>query len=347
MASDGTKSLAVYSKHSVNDRDHVWAVLMNADGGAPSNPIRIDSHATNAYEPHVAWNGTSFLVVWTHDFNDRGTDLDIRGQLVTASGALIGGEIPIETSAAKSQYPAVAAGPDGTFEVAYNDSTTSATTANLRVVPLSAGGTVGSKTTLRTGIGFAANDLVWVSAAQRFVVTYASSGRAFAVFTAAGAFQGGQVISDYESTFPDWPSPTALATDGSRVLAVFPTFGQVSATWIDLQPISRSDPFTLPSSSVSGLPDVAFNGVFLVVWAEETQTVPKPEKWALKAARLKSNGTQLDTTSSLITDNPNLNLIPALSRGTSTAGSFTLAWQNGNPGDQAIVFTAGVKASTK
>ena len=103
--------------------DGVYVRLFNAAGGTLSGPQKIagtslaqDSKATVA----MAGNG-QFVVAWEHDFNDNGTDIDVRAQRFDAAGNAVGGVQWIAASGAADEgSPSVGMDAVGNFAVAYS-----------------------------------------------------------------------------------------------------------------------------------------------------------------------------------------------------------------------------------
>lgn len=114
----GTESLVVW----VDDRNYeergadIYGHRVADDGTRPGSDFRISG--TNAVqhelEPAVAWNGTSYLVVWEddRDYADRG--VDVRGRRVTAAGEPQGRDFRVSSTTATADdfHPGVAS--DGT-----------------------------------------------------------------------------------------------------------------------------------------------------------------------------------------------------------------------------------------
>ena len=99
---DGNRCLVVWSKefHGVMGR------FVNISGQPEGQPIDISLTQGTSTSPLLAHGSQGYLVVWA-DFCLSGTDLDIFGQLVSATGQLVGDRITIAEGAPMQNYPAV------------------------------------------------------------------------------------------------------------------------------------------------------------------------------------------------------------------------------------------------
>ncbi len=107
IASDLSRCLVVWSQ----EYSGVKARFVNANGQPEGPVIDIASTLATSTIPAVAFGPEHYLIVW-HDFCPAGTDLDIYGQLVSATGSLIGDRIVIADGGANQSYPAVASDPN-------------------------------------------------------------------------------------------------------------------------------------------------------------------------------------------------------------------------------------------
>ena len=106
VASNGTDFLVVWADGRDADQD-IYAARVSAAGVvAEPNGFAVYAGAHPQDWPHVASNGTDYLVTW--ETNLDGTNLDVYGQRVTAAGAVLDGSgIAIATSGTIEWYPTV------------------------------------------------------------------------------------------------------------------------------------------------------------------------------------------------------------------------------------------------
>src|SRR5882724_65725 len=77
--------------------------------------VNQDTALSQRYPDVAALADGRFVVVYHHQFNSAGSDIDIYAQLVNADGTLAGGTIRIEHPGGTQWMPAVAARLDGGF----------------------------------------------------------------------------------------------------------------------------------------------------------------------------------------------------------------------------------------
>ena len=120
VAWDGAGYLAVWQDGRSPGGDDVYAARAAADGTPlDGTGILVSAGAAPEAEPDVAWNGSSYLVVW-QDYRS-GTGYDVYAARVSPAGALLDlGGIAVSTAVGDQTSPSVAS--DGTgFLVTWTD----------------------------------------------------------------------------------------------------------------------------------------------------------------------------------------------------------------------------------
>jgi large repetitive protein len=133
VASDGTNLLVVWSDTRKGNERDIFGMLVRPDGTLlDSAGIAITTARGNDLDPAVAFNGTSFLVVWTDD--SSGVP-QVYGARVALDGTVLDpAAIPIAVEGNSRQYPAV--GSDGqNFLVAWTLNSTDEDICAARVAP--------------------------------------------------------------------------------------------------------------------------------------------------------------------------------------------------------------------
>lgn len=113
--------MRVYRSTSTGVSWSISAMIFNADGSVYSdNPIRLSAVCD---DPAVAFdaNSSQYLVVWTESV---GGNVDIYGQLVSATGVNVGSVIRFTTDAGDQVSPSVACDSTGRFFVVWTDNST-------------------------------------------------------------------------------------------------------------------------------------------------------------------------------------------------------------------------------
>ena len=109
IASDGRGYLVIWEDGRNQSYTDLYGARLDLQTGAVVGQefavVRGDGDHT---QPALAWNGTSYLLVWS-DARNRGTSgLDVYGLRLDASGGRLGSEIPIATAAGDQRDPQVA-----------------------------------------------------------------------------------------------------------------------------------------------------------------------------------------------------------------------------------------------
>jgi hypothetical protein len=364
VASDGTETLVVWEKrHGQNGLADIYGRLTKTDTTETrTQVVRISLRAADEYLPDVAWNGSSFLVVWeTFISGDR---QEIHGRRVSKDGALLGSELAIATRKGHQNTPAVTAGPNGQFLVAWEDDRNSATTETdiyARRITSTGGILDGAGVRVSTDTtGFVEDDtdpdIAWNG--QYYLVVYTE----FAEAQQASGIQSSGVTPSGERDHGSFVGGGTLGSNGNFNAyepAVAASGTLFTVVWaeeippgggIDIRGVVRYDatgaaPDPISISKTSGdqtEPAIAFNGVFVATWIDRRNNLN--EVWG---ARIASSGAIQDTSGFRITNDFSNNGSPAVTKGSSTAQTFTTAWELNPNTETTGIQAAGIGAAPK
>ena len=116
IAFDGTNFLVVWEDNRYGTYD-IWGRFVTTSGTLSGARFAISSAALDQNRPYVQYEGSQYLVVWN---DGRNGNLDIYGQLISTTGATIGGDIAVSTAAGTQDRPGI--GFDGTdYFVVWSD----------------------------------------------------------------------------------------------------------------------------------------------------------------------------------------------------------------------------------
>jgi hypothetical protein len=118
VATDGTNFLVVWSDEVSTDNWELFGQLVSPSATLVGSVITIAAIPGPQLAPYIAFDGVNFLVTWSDFRNDvngnfacdvgEGLCIEIGGQFVSASGALVGGNFPVTADAgAQAQSPTV------------------------------------------------------------------------------------------------------------------------------------------------------------------------------------------------------------------------------------------------
>ncbi len=309
--------------------------------------IAISMAAGNQLAPAVAFDGTSWLVVWD---DAGGVDDDIRGARVSAGGVVLDpASIAISTATRLQTAPAVSAG-SGQWLVVWQDYRSGVTVSDVFGARVSSAGTlldaagipVCTATADQTELSASYNGTDWLVVWQDYRVgaymdIYGSR------VSAAGVVRepGGIVIASATS----WQQQPSVGFDGTNWFVV----------WLD----SRNGPSEIYGARVNaagvvldaigiriataiwfrGNPDVAFDGTnWLVVWQDDRNGVHLD----ILGARVSSAGVVLDPGSFVISGAPSAQQTPSV----AFAGTSCLVvWADGRTGIETDIYGARVSAA--
>ncbi|MBV9951930.1 MAG: hypothetical protein JO291_08260 [Acidimicrobiia bacterium] len=352
VASNGTNSLVVWQKRSgEGNKGDIYGRLVSSDNSSTvTAATRISLTAANDFLPDVAWSGSSWLVVWEQGVSTAHTQ--ILGQRVSKAGALVGSVIAIATGTGYNENPAVTAGPNGQFFVVWEDDRNLSTTdGDIYGRRVSSSGGLMDATNVRLS-----DDTTDFATADDVLPDVAWNGTAFvAVWEAdyvngssseiwADAWIPGQFstpLLGVIGTSGDYPSTEpSIASAGKTLLVVYTSEASnsidedIHATRIDASN-ETNWPFSgfvvARATGTQDEPTVAYNGLFLAMWQDRRNGTGD-----LGLARIRTDGTVLDTNGIVDITNDGENLNPALTNGTKTARTYTLAFQSTDPNMNGI-----------
>lgn len=291
IAFDGEDYLVAWNEYDGSNYE-IRAAQVNGAGTIvqPIGFLSTQGDNRDDQRPAVAWNGNRFLVTWEHTFATG--DIDVYGRIVNRAGFPIGSVISVVAPVGNQTFPSVTA-VGATFFVVWSDDRTGAgdirgarVTNAGAVLDAAPGITVASAASAETQPDIAATSgalLVsyqYLAAAnpdvyaQRTNLSLQPIGTAIPLATTAAPEQDAKVASDGSGYLVVWDGTSDI--QGRRVL----TDGSLPDA--ALIPIS-----TAPDNQA--LPDVAFNGAYLVAWKDNRNFWN--EIWA---ARVASDGTVQD-----------------------------------------------------
>ena len=272
----------------------------------------------------VAWNGSSWLVVW---LDTRGDDLDVYGARLDATGAMLDPTgIAITTAAGDQNRPVVGSNGSG-WLVAWEDGTD-----NIVASRVSGAGAVLDATPLLLGAGVAPKvagggsdyAVVW----HDYTTTYMTYARRV---SGAGAFLDATPLVVQSGAH--WP---AVAWNGASWLVPFTLNGSVRARILSaagvVDPTSIAITFSPPSGG--DVTATAMGGQWLLAWNQSTD---------VRAIRISAAGAKVDASSFIVASATNEQSKP---RAANDGTSYWITWQdtrNGSNNDD--VYAARVSAA--
>lgn len=348
MAYNGTKWLVVWEQLVAGVYD-VYGSLVNGDAtGSASTPFRISFRAQDEVLPRVAWSQNRFLVVWQHNLSS--TDIDVRGQLLDANGALVGGELPISIPSSRQRTPAVTAGIGG-FLVSWSDD---------RDGPFEIySGRVAVDGTLLDGNGFRTDnpagtdtsdyeatvpDVAWNG--SKFLVvwqerfgplssggyTYSVVGRVVGADASLGFFNAIALWGDANQQ----PKDPSIAASGAQFLVAWEQNNDViGARVVNLNFLFTGEQIQISTANnVQDDPVVTANGGdYLVAWRDR-RDYPTNTDYDVYAARVGTDGTVKDTSGIAVSRYAANEQAPAVAPGAS--GKWGVTYQSGPNGSTSI-----------
>jgi hypothetical protein len=300
VASDGTNRLVVWTVRTADGRA-IKAALVRADGTVGSTLAVSDTAANGS--PRVAWNGSTYLVVWEHTYPSG--DIDVFGRKVSKSGVLAPSQFGVAVLSTHEREPAVVAG-GATFYVAWTDDRNGNDDIyGTRISTAGNGAAVdGTGVQITTSTkGETQPTLAWNG--TRYLVTYQLAYSATDDDVLARTVNASNVPST--TTVPIATSGSlerdpVVASNGSGFLVVW-AFGPDDGRDIQGQRLSGTGSLAGGAISVSAAvgdqrtPTVAFNGTYLVAWNDERDS----STTRVYGGRIDGNGNKQDDDGVLLT----------------------------------------------
>ena len=257
---------------------------MTADGNVGA-VLSVSDSARNG-RPRVAWNGSTYLVVWEHTYASG--DIDVFGRKVSKAGALAPSQFGVAVLNTLEREPAIVAA-GATFYVAWTDDRNGGDDIYGSRISTAGNGSAVDSPGVRISNGVKPEtkpELAWNG--TRYLVTYELA------YSATDPDVLTQVVSA-----SNVPSPTVVPLAASGLPEEDPVVASNGSgflvTWADgAQGTSDIKGYRLSStgalagpvivSAATGgqtEPSVAFNGTYLVAWTDERDD---PEHACLRRA---------------------------------------------------------------
>ncbi len=327
MAWDGTSFLVVWSdsrdRSSGND---LYGARVRASDGALLDPagIAICAQPGTQNNPAVAWDGTSFLVVWQDSRTSATSGIDLYGGRVSSAGALLDGAgFPISTATGNQQAPALAWNGTHHLVVWQDDRNLATSYIDVYGARVTSAGTVTDPTGIPISTATAAQTTpVAAWDGTRFLVVWQDGriGSGTQIYGARVSTLGTvQDASGLRITFSLNATSPAIATDGTRFLVVWQDDSGLTSNDVWGNRVRGSDGAvdTMNGFVISATPDsesypaVGWNSThYLVVWHDQLPS----GGFELRGARLAASGAVADATGFSICESggrPDLGVVAA------------------------------------
>ncbi|WP_224365732.1 Ig-like domain-containing protein [Hyalangium versicolor] len=299
LAFDGTNYLAVWQDDRLGQNDIYGARISPSGTLVDTGGIIINSAQQAQTNPTVAFNGTSYVVVWEDARNTAATGIDLYGTRVAPDGSVLDGlGLPLVTSAANQTLPALAR--LGTqCLLAWQDLRNG--TLDVYATRLDGAGTVLDASGLAVATALGDQSTVAVASSGTSALVTWGDARTLDIVGARVDATGAVLDPSGVTLSLNTNSETnpAVAFDGTNYLVVWQ---DNRGSGFDLYGVRVSASGTVLDSAgvlISGAtghqrnPAVAFDGTnYLVVW-EDTRNGPTSD---IFGARVSPAGTMLDTT---------------------------------------------------
>ncbi len=339
VAFDGTNFLVVWTE-VIGAQSDILGAQVDGNGGAAHPAFLISSSpAVNDVGPDVAFDGSSFLVVWEQQLQP--TNADIVGRRVTTTGSATGSVVPLVNLTSVQRAPAVAGNTaSGGFYVVWHDCRVG---GNCDIF----GGRVSY-----TGANLDGNGVqVSLSTKNDFVPDVAFNGTRYLVVwedqfnasdddilmslvTAANVVQGGGSIVANPSGRQRDP---AVASNGTGWYVVWED-ARSGTNDIYGQPItSEGVPPDFLGTPICTIADeqndaaIVFNGSYLAAWRDRRNGT----NGDILVSRIATNGTITDPNGFVVTNTTADEDSPAVSKG--PGGGWAVDYENGPAGTTSIV----------
>ena len=328
VAFDGTNRLVVWTVRTTEGRA-VKAARVTADGNVGA-VLTVSDSARNG-RPRVAWNGSTYLVVWEHTYASG--DIDVLGRKVSKAGALAPSQFGVAVLTIHEREPAIVAA-GATFYVVWTDDRNGGDDIYGSRISTAGNGSAVDEPGVRISNGVKAEtkpELAWNG--TRYLVTYelaysATDPDVLAQVVSASNVPSPTVVPLATSGFPE--EDPAVASNGSGFLVTWADGAQGTS---DIKGYLLSGTGALAgaitvSAGTGGQtqPSVAFNGTYLVAWNDERDD---PET-RVYGGRVDGNGNKKDGDGVLLTG--------------MAAGAFNPVLTAGAGSNWAMAFSRGSSA---
>jgi hypothetical protein len=312
MAYDGSNYLVVWQDFVAGNYD-IYGSLIAADGSGQLPAFRISTRTESEVAPRVAYTGFRWLVVWQDQYGSTSsTDYDVRGQVLDAFGSAVGTEIAIATPTSRQESPVVSAG-SGQFLVAWQDNRPGYYTIYAQRVD-----TNGTKingnfevTDPRSNFGYSntAPDIAWNGSVflavwqEKVTFTNGTNWDSIGVRPVYADGTLGLPTSNTLTLDPIHAFDPSVASDGKSFFCVWEQGSDIYGSRVDLNGVwFTGDDFPISTANdAQDDPSITFNGgVYFVAWRDR-RDYPNFSDHDIYAARVKPDGSVLDSTGIAIT----------------------------------------------
>jgi hypothetical protein len=308
MAFDGSNYLVVWQEYVAGNYD-IYGSIIAADGSGQLPAFRISLKSDSEVAPKVAYTGFRYLVVWQDQFNGTSsTDYDVRGQVLDTLGGTVGSEVAIATPTSRQESPVVAAG-SGQFLVAWQDNRPGYYTIYAQRVDTSGNKTGGNfeVTDPRSNGGYSntAPDIAWngtvfLAVWQMKFGPLSGSGSYIDMIGVRPVYADGSLglpTSNSLTLDPIHAFDPAVASDGTSFFCVWEQGSDIYGSRVDLNGVwYTGDDFPISTANdTQDDPAITYNGgVYFVAWRDR-RDYPQYSDHDIYAARVKPDGTNMDT----------------------------------------------------
>ncbi|HVG63768.1 MAG TPA: Ig-like domain-containing protein [Hyalangium sp.] len=300
LAFDGTNYLAAWQDHRSGTESDIYAARISPAGAVlDSAGIAVSTQSAAQTNPTIAFNGSTYLIVWEDSRNQASTDLDLYGARVSPAGAVLdtSGRALIVAASAQTQPALTRVGSQ--YLLAWQDLRDGE--LDLYAARVDGAGTVLDASGALVVAAQGNQSLAAVASIGPHALITWSSDRTADIIGARVDTSTALTVLDPSgftvSLSPNSETSPAVAFDGTNYLVVWQ---DNRGSGFDLYGVRVSgsgtvlDPAGFPISAASGNqrnPAVAFDGTnYLIVW-EDTRSSLVGD---IFGARVSPSGTVLD-----------------------------------------------------
>ncbi len=265
VCSNGASYLVTWFGYGAPDSsyDDIYGQMLDASGSPIGSEFRVNSYTTSYQNwPSVCSNGVSYLITWS-GYGASGSSYGIYGQMLDASGNLIGSEFRVNTYTSSDQkYPSVCSNGTG-YLVTWSGYGASGSSYDIYGQMLDASGNlIGSEFRVNTYTSSDQNYPSVCSNGFSYLITwsgYGASGSSYDIYGQMLDTSGSPIGSEFRVntyTSNDQEGVT-IASNGNSYFAVWENYGQ-DASLVDVSGrelvVIFSDP-TNADTDNDGMPD--------------------------------------------------------------------------------------------
>jgi hypothetical protein len=326
VAFDGTNRLVVWTVRTSEGRA-VKAARVTADGSVGA-AVTVSDSASND-RPRVAWNGSTYLVVWEHEYENG--DIDVLGRKVSKAGVLAPGQFGVAVLTTHEREPAIVAA-GATFYVAWTDDRNGGDDIYGSRISTAGNGSAVDDPAVRISNGVKPEtkpELAWNG--TRYLVTYelafsATDPDVLTQVVSASNVPSPTVVTLAASGLPE--EDPVVASNGSGFLVAWAD-GPQGTSDIKGYRLSGTGALAGPvvvSAATGGQtqPTVAFNGTYLVAWNDERDD----SGTRVYGGRLDGAGNKQDGDGVLLTGMAAAAFSPVVTAG--AGGNWAMAFSRGS-----------------